>query len=446
MQKNEFKESFLKIALPAALQNLLFFSFNFIDAIMVGRLGQSEFNATSLGAQFFFISGFFSIGIISSTIIYMAQYFGNKEYKNFRAVVGFAIILSVSSSFIFSIIAILFPKELAMLFTNDEKIIHHAIIYLRIAGFQAPLSAFSKSIGMSFRVSKNGKLTLFVSTFSILLNTLLNYLLIFGKFSFPEMRVAGAALATVISMIFGNILYVIVIIKTNNILKSKIKEYFSFSKELVKKISKTGWSVVLHECLWSIGVTSYGFFLSNFSKDAYSSYHIAYIFARFVITFSMGVSSAASVTIGMQLGRKDIKKALEYEKKYTITQMLVAFVSAIFVIVVSRLMIGDFNVSESVREDALYMVTILCLFFPFTLYNGMQAAGILRAGGDTRVPVILELLGIYAFKLPALLILHYYSKLEFTQILLVTSFADVFVSVLIYKRVKSKKWAKNLIS
>lgn len=443
---SEFKDSLWKIALPSALQTLLFTSLSFVDSIMVGRLGQFEFNAVGMGAQLLFVASMINVGIVSATSIYMAQYYGAKDYTKYRSVIGVAIMSSGAFALAFSIMTTFFPRLLLSYTTTNEAILEHGVSYLRLAGLQLPFAAISLSLSVGFKTAKNAKIPLIVTGVGFFVNTILNYILIFGNFGAPEMRVKGAAIATIVARILNLVLYALMIYKTKNVIKDKISDMLAFSGKLFKKIFNTGWSVVVHECLWSIGLAMFGLLISRFSADSYSAYTISTMFMRFVFVFAFGINSAASVTIGAQLGRSDIDMAIVYEKKYTKTQIFVSVLSAALVIVLAHLLVGYFNVSDAIHESAIYMVYITCAVLPFKLYTGMHTAGILRAGGDTIVPVLYELASLYIFKIPILYFLAKYTDTSFEMILIYTSISDLLLTVLIYGRVKTKKWAKNLIT
>ncbi len=160
----------------------------------------------------------------------------------------------------------------------------------------------------------------------------------------------------------------------------------------------------------------------------------------------MAISSSASVTIGMLLGRKDIDKALAYEKMYSRTQVAINTVVAIMIVIITYYLVDLFKVSPTIKSDAFYTTIALCIFLPLKSYSGMQAAGVLRAGGDTKIPVFMELAGTYLVDVPVLYLLLHFSNLPTPWIIFFASSGSILTSILLYRRVKSKKWAKNLIS
>ncbi len=447
LQDREFKESFKKVALPVALQNLLFSSLNFVDSLMLGMLGQTEYNAAGIGNQFYMIINVIIVGFTSAVLIYVTQYFGNSDLKGFRKSVGLGLISSFTFGLIAFIFSVSFPEFILSFYTDDVDIIREGVKYLRIMSIQMLIIGIILPFATASRASKNAKIPLIISGTAFAFNTFMNYVLIFGNFGAPEMGVEGAAVATVLARVLSLVLYLIVIISSkDNPLHGNIRDYINIKKAFVLKVLKTGWSVILHETLWVLAISLYTAILSKNRTDGYTAYLIGIQFMMIQMTFSMAVSSAASVTIGAQLGRKDIEKALLYEKKYSKTQIIVSLTSSIIVIIAAYLMVDLFEVSEAIKNTAFYVCISLCMIFPFKTYSGMLSSGILRAGGDTKVPVFLELFGMYLFDAPILYILLKTTQLTTPVIIFFGSISSVITSVLLTKRVNSKKWAKNLIS
>ncbi len=119
----EFRESFIKIALPVGLQNLLITSLSFVDSLMVGQLGQAEFNAVSLAGQFYFIINLIIVGVSSAAVIYTAQYYGSGDLKGYRKSAGLAIISCLVVGILAGLFAVLAPSTIISAFTKETTII-----------------------------------------------------------------------------------------------------------------------------------------------------------------------------------------------------------------------------------------------------------------------------------------------------------------------------------
>lgn len=444
--REEFRESLRKIALPVTLQNILFVSLNFVDTLMVGKLGKVPFSAVGLGGQYYFLANLAIVGIVSGMQIYMAQYWGEENVKGYRQVTGLSVISSLVVSLFFALPAFFAAEFILSLFSKDRELIAEGVPYLRIIAFQIPLIAVVLSFASASRASKNAKIPLRVSMVSLCTNTLLNYLLIFGKFGFPKLEVRGAAIATVLSVFLSLCQYFLYILKPENPLHANPKEFLSFGRDLALKVFRTGWPVFLHEVFWSLGMSLYVIIFSRTSTDVYASYQIANQLMRITYISTVGISSAASITIGNQLGAKNIDKAVLFEKAYSKLLLLVSSSVALLMIGIAYFAVNWFNVSQEIRQNAFGMIIVIAFFLPPRMYNAMEAAGILRAGGDTGYPVFLELSGIYLINLPLAFVGLRFLDIPYPAVVALSSLGDICILGLMYRRVKSKVWAKNLIS
>lgn len=441
----EFYDALKKVSIPVLIQNLLFFSLSFVDTLMVGSLGKLEFSGVGISGQYYFLAYFLIIGLTSALQIYMAQYFGSGNIKGYRSSVGLAIISSFFAVMLFSLPAILIPETVLSFFTKDQELIKMGSKYLEIIGYQYPLIAITLPLATASRSAKDAKLPMRISIISLALNTILNYIFIFGHFGIPALGVRGAAFATLLASSVSLAQYIFLIRKRQMPLNGPISEFLDISKAFVKKAIKTGWTVVGHEIFWSLGYTLFIVVISRSSTDAYASYQISSQFLRLTMIAAMAVSSAATVTIGAQLGANEIQKAIRFQKLFTSFQVKVSFAATALAIVTAYFAVDLFNVPQNIRTLAFHMTVVSALALPFKFHNGMLAAGILRAGGDTKIPVLYELGGMYLGNIPLLYICIYHLNLPYILAIGIAAIGDGFVALLLRNRAKSGIWAKNLV-
>jgi putative MATE family efflux protein len=182
-----------------ALQSLLMFSLNMIDTVMIGQLGETEIASVALGNQVFFVLLLFFYGITTGTAVFTAQYWGKKDIPGIRRAMGLCIITASGGAVLVTLFSFVKPEWILVVFSKDPAVIRLGSDYLRIVCLSYVLSAVSMSFAMVLRSVERPKIPLLVTFISLVLNTALNYLLIFGKLGFPAMGVKGAALATAIS-------------------------------------------------------------------------------------------------------------------------------------------------------------------------------------------------------------------------------------------------------
>ncbi|NLM36029.1 MAG: MATE family efflux transporter, partial [Clostridiales bacterium] len=114
----EFLRTLLKIALPIMLQNLVASSLNMADTIMVGKLGEVEIAAVGIANQYFFIFSMILIGLCGGCSVFIAQYWGKKDYINIKRILGLGLISVFLISVVFMAVGFIIPNEIIALFNN----------------------------------------------------------------------------------------------------------------------------------------------------------------------------------------------------------------------------------------------------------------------------------------------------------------------------------------
>lgn len=194
-----FYKMVLAVAIPMMLQNLVTTSVNLVDSLMVGQLGDYAIGGVAAVNRFYLIGSYGTMGVAAASGIFIAQYFGANNHQKMMESFRFSIVASYVIILPMFFIAFFFPQYILGFFTQDVEIIQIGVQYLKIACFSFLPIGFSLSMSSALRCIGETKIPLYVSVFSVLTNTLFNYILIFGHFGFPCLGVSGAAIATLLA-------------------------------------------------------------------------------------------------------------------------------------------------------------------------------------------------------------------------------------------------------
>ena len=199
IEDKKFLRKTIAISIPIAIQALLNTTLNLIDNIMIGSLGESSIAAVGLANKVFFVFTLLLFGIVSGSSILTAQYWGKRDIKNIRRVLGASLIIGLSGSILFMLAGLFTPKAVMEIFTPSEGTIVIGASYLVIVALSYPLTAITNCYISLLRATNKVKAPVFISLVAILINVVLNYTFIFGNFGAPRLGVQGAAIATVIA-------------------------------------------------------------------------------------------------------------------------------------------------------------------------------------------------------------------------------------------------------
>ncbi|MEL7655832.1 MAG: MATE family efflux transporter, partial [Bacillota bacterium] len=250
-------KTLMRVALPIALQSLIASSLNLVDSLMVGNLGEVELAAVGLSSQLFFVHWGVLFGLTSGSAAFMAQFWGKQDLPSIRKVTGFVILLCLGISMFFFLPAVIFPEYVLKVFTNIPETIHLGKDFIRIAAVCFLASSITVPFTATLRATQQTSLPLKISMIVFSTNTILNYILIYGKLGAPELGVRGAALATAIARILEVVLVLYLVFGRKNLIAGKISDYMGWLRPFMIKILITAVPVMINETMWSLGMASY---------------------------------------------------------------------------------------------------------------------------------------------------------------------------------------------
>ncbi len=253
---SEFYKSFLTIGVPLMVQQLISSSLNFIDNLMIGRLGTDYIAAVGFANSVYRILDLFLFGLCSGMGVFVAQYYGKRNFDMIRRILGKMVISGFVLAVIFSIITFFNAERIIGIFTKDPEVLKIGVSYITKALFSYSFYALSFSTGFCLRAMGLTKFPMTSASVGVAINTFFNYCLIYGNFGFPCLKEQGAAIATVIARICELTTIWLIVYKKDFNLKGKIESYLNLPKDLIKEIIRISSPVFLTEMLWIIGTVS----------------------------------------------------------------------------------------------------------------------------------------------------------------------------------------------
>ena len=444
-ENKEFYTKLIAIAIPIAIQQLVVSSLNLVDVLMISNLSKEAIAGVGAANKLFFLFNLFLFGMSSGSSILTAQFWGNKDIKSIKKVYGLSLTFAISGSFLFSLMAIAFPTFVMSVFTIDKDVIQEGANYMRVVGISYVFTSITFITAFVLRSTINVKLPMFVSIFAILLNTFLNYVLIFGKYGFDAMGVEGAATATVIARTIECILLIYMVNRLKLPPAGLPSQIFVYSKEMTKKFINIAMPVVINEILWSTGVTMYAVVYGRMSTDAMAAMTITQTIEQISFVLLIGVGNACGIILGNSLGAGEGETVLEDAKRFIKVSFIIGAVVGMILIGVAPLIAGIYNVSDTVYYNIVGSLTVFGLFLAVKSVNMSIIVGILRSGGDTKFCAVLDAAGVWAIGVPLAFITGLYFKIDLPFVYAAVLFEELFKISFGVKRVLSKKWMNNLV-
>ena len=440
----EYYRRLYKIALPIALQQFIMSSLNMVGVVMIGQLGAVPVAAVGLANQIFFLLNLMLFGITSGSAMFTAQLWGKRDILNIRKVLGLALTLGLIAGMIFLIIAEIFPAEALSIYSKDPSVIALGSDYLRIIGFSFLLYAISFCYSAVLRSTGDVQTPLLVTFTALSINTLLSYILIFGKLGLPALGVHGAAIAVLVSRIVecGALLWLTY--RKDSPAAGKLRELFSYNLAFASNVLKPVLPVVANEILWSMGTTAYSVVYARISTDAIAAMNIVSSIDQMALVLFNAIGHACAVLVGNRIGAGEEGQAFRYAARSEAIGIIGALGIGSLVLASSNSILSLYNVPPTVIDYAHRVLTILGLLLWLRVSNMILFIGIFRSGGDTRFAFILDGVIIWVVGVPLAFAGAFLFHLPVYWVYLLAMSEEITKWLLGVYRFFSRKWIHNL--
>lgn len=442
--EKSYYKTMLAIAIPVSVQSLFQASLSVIDQFMVGQLGQEAIATVGLGSRFSFIFLVTLSAVGTTTSIMVSQYWGKKDTKNIVNVFGGNLIFGIIITIIFSLISLMFSKQVLGIYTNDIRIVELGSKYLVINAIGYIPMLLITIYASVLRSTEHVKSPMYAGAFAVVLNTLLNYMFIFGNFGFPKMGVLGAAYATTITRFLEAGLLIAFTYANKYPGAYKIKEICDISSVFIKKILIISTPLLINEFMWALGETMYSIVYGRMGTSEVASMTLTYPIQSLSIGLFAGVSSAAGIMIGNKLGLGENELAFKYSKKFIKMGIIGSAVFGILLVACSNLYISTFNISSDLKDCTFKLLVMFSIVLWIKVSNMIIGGGILRSGGKTKYTLYLDIIGTWGIGVPLGFVSAFVLKLPIHWVYLIISGEEFVRFIIGFKIMHSRKWMDNL--
>ena len=387
-----------------------------VDNIMVGQLGSAELAAVSLGNSFMFVA--MSLGVGFSTaitpLVAEADGAGNRERgkSSFKHGLFLCIVLGLA---LFAVV--MFAKPLMYVMKQPPEVVDLAMPYLTlVAASLVPLIIFQGFKQFSDGLSMT-RFPMYATIVANLVNVLLNYMFIFGKFGAPELGVVGAAIGTLVSRVVmvGYLWYLLSRKEKSRYFVTNIK-IFTLSKAMLKKLLNLGFPSAM-QMFFEVGIFTSAVWLSGIlGKNPQAANQIALNLASMTFMVAMGFSVAAMIRVGNQKGLRNFRELRRVAISIGLLTSILALVFAVFFILFNGELpkifldynsVTDFADNHEVVAIAAQLL-IIAAIFQFTDALQVVALGALRGMQDVKIPTVITFIAYWIIGFP----ISYYLSME----------------------------------
>jgi MATE family multidrug resistance protein len=430
---NNHIKNTIYLAWPLVITQVGYIITGMVDTVFLGKIGAAEQAACILSNNLYILLLVFGIGVSYATTPLVTSANQNMDLLKKASLFKNSIFLNVSVSIICFIVLFL-SSGLLKYMHQPEDVIKLAVPFFNVLIFSMiPISLFFTCKQYCEGLS-NTRMALFISIIGNVINIVLNYLLIYGKFGFPELGYIGSAWASFISRVFMGFSFLYLIFKspvTKEI--SAVYNKVKISKKELFHLAKIGLNAGLQLTFEVAAFVIAGLMAGTFGKEQIDAHGIALSIAAFTYMFASGISSASSIRVGIYKAQDnwlEIKQAAFSSIKLV---MLIMGGFAILFLMINNFLPKVFSSDLQIVNLASKLLIIAALF---QLFDGIQVTivGILRGLEDFKIPTLISLVGYWIIALPLAYWLAFILKLETVGVWIGLLVSLIFAAVVLFWR------------
>ncbi|NCB91099.1 MAG: MATE family efflux transporter [Clostridia bacterium] len=443
----------LAIAVPIMIQNGITNFVSLLDNIMVGRIGTEQMSGVAIVNQLIFVYNLCIFGGLSGAGIFTAQYFGQKDDEGvrhtFRFKIWMALILTVLAVSIF----LVGGEQLIQMYLNGssdggnlDAALRYGKEYLWIMLLGLPAFVMVQVYASTLRECGETMVPMKAGIVAVMVNLIFNYLLIYGKFGFPKLGVAGAAAATVLSR-YVEMIIVLVWTHTHTEKNSYMKGMYQTLMVpgfLVKRFIIKGSPLLFNETLWAAAQAVLMQCYSVRGLSVVAAFNIANTIANLFNIVFIALGDSVAIVVGQLLGAGRMKEARDRDNKMIAFSVMCCTGVALVMLVIAPVFPKLYNTTEDTRHLAALLIMAIAIFMPQNAF--LHATYFtLRSGGKTLVTFFFDSVFVWCVSVPIAYILSRYTGMFVVLIYSFVQIGDWIKCVIGFVLVKKGVWLQNIV-
>ncbi|MEG0741172.1 MAG: MATE family efflux transporter [Clostridia bacterium] len=396
-----FYKSFFQMMLIIALQNMITYSVNMADNVMLGAYDQTVLaGAAAVNQIQYILQQFTMMGLGEGLVILAGQYWGRGNTQRVQKLVGTALLCGLAAGGALTLVAFLSPLSLISLFTDTVAVQRQALAYLSIVRWTYLIFVVSNLLLVALRSMQIVKIAFQVSCVALVLNVCINYALIFGKLGMPEMGIEGAAIGTLIAR-FVELLIVLWYYRKGKMpVRFHVRQMFVLDKQLFGDFLKVSVPCVLSALLFSSAVAIQTVIFGHLSEDALAAASASGTLFQYCKMIPVSAAAAASVWISKTIGSGQRSQLHAYVRTLQVLFLAIGVLLCALLLCVRGPVLSLYAISPQAREYAMQMLLVQAIISIGMAYQMPCQVGVIRGGGDTRYSMISDLIYSWLFTVP----------------------------------------------
>ena len=431
-----FYAALFPLLIIISLQNLISYSVNMADNIMLGAYSQNALSGAALVNQIFFLIQQAAVVIGDGLVVISSQYWGQKRMEPIRQITGMVLKIALGLGIFLIMLGFC---------TSDVAILSEAGSYLQIIKYTFLLYLVTQVLLSALRSVETVRIAFVISCVSLVVNVSINYILIYGRFGFPELGIRGAAIGTMLSRCLEFLIVLIYIAKIDKKLKLfSDRAVFHIDRLLRSDYVKVAVPVFISGMLWAISVPMQTAILGHLSSDAIAANSVASTFYQYMKVVVLAMSSASSVMMGKAVGRGDLDEVKAAARTLSVLDVGVGIILAAILYFTKDFLLAQYTLSPTASQLAEQLIIIMAVIMVGMAYQMPVGSGIIRGAGDTKFSLYVNMISTWGIVLPLSLAAAFWWRWPIAAVVICLQSDQIFKGIPIFLRFRSYKWIHKL--
>lgn len=447
IKDTHFYRTFFTLTIALAFQNLLTYSVNLADNIMIGRYSQDAMSAVAICNQFQFLLQMLVVGVGEGVVVLGAQYWGKGNLEPIKNIIGAGMRFGLGIAAGMFLCALFIPETILSFISNDPAIIREAADYIQIVCFTYLIFTAANILTVSLRSVGIVKIGYIISMSTLCINMGLNYCLIYGNLGFPELGIQGAAIATLISRSVELLIVLYFLKYKEKKLCLTFRSLIYIDTSYIQDYVQISLPLLITQATWGLAQILQTAIIGNLKDSAsvIAANSIAVLTFQIISVIGYGAASAAAILTGKAVGKNDFSNL----KKQTFTLQIIFLILGIFTGVgiwsVRNLMLSFYpTLTAETERFTLQFIAVMAVTSVGTCYQMAADVGIIRAGGSPSFSMKNNTVFMWGIVLPAAFLSAFVFHLPAVFVFFCLKSDQLLKCPVIFLYVNSYKWIKNV--
>ena len=403
-----FYRMVLTVTVPIMIQNGITNFVGLLDNIMVGRIGTEQMSGIAIVNQLLMVFNLAIFGALSGVGIFGAQFFGCRNHKGVQHTLRFKIYVGLGILVLGTIILMAGGEQLIQMYLHGEgneqalqATLGYGREYLWVMLAGLPPFVLEEIYASTLREGGETKVPMIAGVVAVLVNLALNYVLIFGKFGFPQLGVVGAAIATVIS-------------------------------RYVQMVVVIAWTHRNPEKM-------------PFIVGAYREWKVPGQLSWNIVGKGTPLMVNEILIVGQLLGAGKMEEAKDTDRKLIAFAVMSIIGMGAVVALTAPLFPQLYNTSREVKDLAATLLRVAALCMPvFAFLHTTYFT--LRSGGKTIITFLFDSVFLWCVSIPVAYVLSRHTAMAIASLYLSCQMLDLIKCVIGFVLVKKGVWLNNIVA